>query len=398
MKESEEFAEALMGQLSVEINEESEILNLGTKAMESISGRVQFRKLDDIASEIFPIYVNKVQDFLGVECDAGLRLEYLELDGLKKLKASKVFAGSDEAQQFVSNLFAAVAAEDQTAIANMMESDTAKYLVYSTYAIQYISKITTTYGDYLDSVIYLNKFVLSRYPQIILYRQGEPYETRFNEVNAGYIGAIKMTVLEEIVHSAQRNLHLINKKAAIHVNKTNEKLAKTIMSLDTQTVNKLVEHCQLQAVPDDFPFAKRANLFFFLNPDHFLVEMVGPDVMTYTHVEIDPTIKQCVPSLLDIYTEWLKPIQQHHSAFVIMEGMAALVVNEILKDDEDFAKYLSTFMGTDFSTYKIRKNMGRDFVKTIFDKRGKDAFSIMINDPPTTIELRDPLRYLERIT
>ena len=41
-------------------------------------------------------------------------------------------------------------------IAELMKKDTAKYLVYSTYAIQYISKITTTYGDYLDGVIYLN--------------------------------------------------------------------------------------------------------------------------------------------------------------------------------------------------------------------------------------------------
>ena len=62
-------------------------------------------------------------------------------------------------------------------IAELMKKDTAKYLVYSTYAIQYISKITTTYGDYLDSTIYLNKFILSRYPEIILHKQGEPYES-----------------------------------------------------------------------------------------------------------------------------------------------------------------------------------------------------------------------------
>lgn len=385
-----------MGQLSVEINEESEILNLGAKAAESISGRVSFRELDKVAEEVFPSSIQKVEDFLGVKCSKGLRLEYPELDGLKRLKAAKVFADGDEAKKFVTDLFAAVAAEDQKAIAKQMELDTAKYLVYSTYAIQYISKITTTYGDYLDSVIYLNKFVLSRYPQIILYRQGEPYEARFAEVNSGYTGAIKMTMLEEIVHATQGNLHRINKEAAAHVNATNEKLAKTIMNLDNQTVNTLAEHCQLQAVPDDFPFAKRANLFFFLNPDHFLVEMVGPDIMTYTHVEIDPTIGQNIPSLLDIYKEWLKPIQKHHSAFVTMEGMAALAVEEILKDDKDFAKYLSTFMGTDFSTYKIRKNMGRDFAKAIYDARGTDAFSEMINDPPTTMELRDPPRYLQR--
>ena len=91
-----------------------------------------------------------------------------------------------EAKEFVTELFNAVAKEDLKKIAELMQQDTAKYLVYSTYAIQYISKITTTYGDYLDSVIYLNKFILSKYPQIILHKQGEPYESRFENVNSGY--------------------------------------------------------------------------------------------------------------------------------------------------------------------------------------------------------------------
>ena len=71
-------------------------------------------------------------------------------------------------KEFVTKLFDAVAKEDLKKIAELMNQDTPKYLVYSTYAIQYISKITTTYGDYLDSTIYLNRFILSRYPQIIL--------------------------------------------------------------------------------------------------------------------------------------------------------------------------------------------------------------------------------------
>lgn len=396
MKEFKEFAEALFGQLTVEINEEAEIASLGAKATESLGNRVKFRELEDVAEDIFPSHVQKAEEFLGVECKKGLRLEYPELKGLKKLKASKVFAGSEESSRFVSDLFAAVAAEDQDAIASLMERDTAKYLVYSTYAIQYISKITTTYGDYLDSVVYLNKFVLSRYPQIILYRQGEPYESRFEQVSSGYTGAIKMTMLEELVHSAQENLQDVNAKAAAHVNKINERLASTILNLDNNTVNSLAEHCQLQTVPDDFPFAKRANLFFFLNPDHFLIEQVGPDIMTYTHVEIDPTIEKAVPGLLEIYMEWLKPIQKHHSAFTTMEGMAALAIEHTLKDDEDFTRYLGTFMGTDFSTYRIRKNMGKDFAKAIYDERGKPAFEEMINNPPTTRELKDPKRYIQR--
>jgi len=397
MTEFDEFAEALLGQLSVAIDEEKEIADLGVNATEMRGARVKFREVEDVAGGILETYKQKAEEFLDIKCQKGLRMEFLELEGLKRLKANKVFAGSSSnAGAFVSRLFEAVAAEDRGAIAGLMEEDTAKYLVYSTYAIQYISKITTTYGDYLDSVIYLNRFILSRYPQIILYRQGEPYESRFAEVNSGYIGAIKMTVLEELVHSAQANLHAINKEAATRVNDINERLAGIILTLDTETVNKLADHCQLQTIPDDFPLAKRANLFFFLNPDHFLTEQIGPDVMTYTHVEIDPTIDRAVPGLQDIYKEWLQPIQVHHSAFTTMEGMAGLAVEEILSGDADFVRYLNMFMGTDPSTYKIRKNMGRDFVRTVYGKRGRKTFAELTASPPSTKEIKEPMLYLER--
>ena len=122
-----------------------------------------------------------------------------------------------------------------------------------------------------------------------------------------------MAVLEELIHSTQEKLHQINKEAAMQVNKINEELAGIILELDTEKVNMLAEYCQLQTVPDDFPFAKRANLFFFLNPDHFLIEQIGPDVMTFTHVEMDPKIKEAIPQLLDIYKRWLAPIQHHHA-------------------------------------------------------------------------------------
>jgi hypothetical protein len=279
-----------------------------------------------------------------------------------------------------------------------MKKDTAKYLVYSTYAIQYISKLSTTYGDYLDNVIYLNKFILSRYPQIILHKQGEPYKARFQNVNSGYMGAVKMTVLEELIHSAQQKLQEINKNAATQVNRINEELARIILSLDTETINKLSEYLQLQAVPDDFPFAKKANLFFFLNPDHFLIEQIGPDVMTFTHVEIDPKISESVPELLGIYKKWLIPIQQHHAAFTTMEGMAAFVIENILKDDEDFQNYLTTYMGTDFSSYQVRKSMGKEFIKIIYEKVGKNAFKQIIENPPNTRELKEPQLYLKRIS
>lgn len=397
MGEFQEFADALFGQLSVEINEEKEIVELATKARDDIANKVQFKELDDIATEILPDFKNKVEEFVGIKIPENISLKFPELEELKRIKGNKVFADK-ESKEFVKELFNAVAKENLTKIAELMQQDTAKYLVYSTYAIQYISKITTTYGDYLDSEIYLNKFILSRYPQIILHKQGEPYESRFQSVNSGYLGAVKMTVLEELIHSTQENLQQVNKRAAMEVNKINEELAKIILSLNTETINKLSEYCQLQAVPDDFPFAKKANLFFFLNPDHFLIEQIGPDVMTFTHVEIDPKIGESIPELLDIYKRWLVPIQQHHAAFTAMEGMAAFAIENILKDDQDFQNYLTTFMGTDFSSYQVRKSMGKDFTKILYEKLGKDTFKKMIEIPPNTRELKDPQLYLKKLS
>ena len=397
MGEFQEFTEALFGQLSVEIDEEKEIIKLASTAKEDLKGKAEFNSLENIATEIFSTYKNKVEEFLGVKIPEDIELKFPELTELKRLKGEKVFADK-ESKEFVTELFNAVAKENKTRIAELMQEDTAKYLVYSTYAIQYISKITTTYGDYLDSIIYLNKFILSRYPEIILHKQGEPYNARFENVNSGYLGAVKMTVVEELIHAAQENLQQVNKNAAIEVNKINEELAGIILSLDTDTINKLSEYCQLQAVPDDFPFAKKANLFFFLNPDHFLIEQIGPDVMTFTHVEIDPKIGESIPQLLDIYKRWLVPIQQHHAAFTAMEGMAAFAIENILKDDKDFQNYLTTFMGTDFSSYQVRKSMGKDFTKTVYGKLGTKTFKKMIEVPPNTRELKDPQLYINKLS
>ena len=397
MGEFQEFTDALFGQLSVEIDEEKEIIKLASRAEEDLKGKVEFKNLESIATDILSDYRSKVEEFLGVKIPENIELKFPELTDLKRLKGKKVFADK-ESKEFVTELFNAVAKEDKTRIAELMQEDTPKYLVYSTYAIQYISKITTTYGDYLDSTIYLNKFILSRYPEIILHKQGEPYESRFDSVNSGYIGAVKMTVLEELIHATQENLQQVNKNAAIEVNKINEELAKIILSLDTETINKLSEYCQLQAVPDDFPFAKKANLFFFLNPDHFLIEQIGPDIMTFTHVEIDPKIGESIPQLLEIYKKWLVPIQQHHAAFTAMEGMASFAIENILKDDKDFQNYLTTFMGTDFSSYQVTKSMGKEFTKTVYEKLGINTFKKMIEIPPNTKELKDPQLYLKKLS
>jgi hypothetical protein len=261
----------------------------------------------------------------------------------------------------------------------------------------YISKISITYGDFLDNTIYLNKFVLDNYPKIILYKQRPPYEPNFESVKSGYMGAMKMTILEEIVHSVQNNLQRLNKTAVIQVNEINEELAKTILELDGKTVSQLSEYLQLMSVPEEFVIAKRANLFFMLNPDTFITNVLGPDIMTYNKVDIDPKILEFIPSLLEIYQRWLKPIQDQHAVSTTMEGMAEFVVQNILKNDPDFQNYLSTFIGTDYSAYSVKKSIGKEFTEKIFETIGKDTFMKLETNPPNTRELKDPQLYLNRI-
>lgn len=396
MTELEEFADALLDQISVELNEEKDIANLSVRISEDTDFKVKFDTTSQISEQVFSILKQKLVEFTGITPPDNIKIEYPNLEDLKKVKGRKVFA-TPEARDFVDRLFAALAKEERQTIASIIKEDTAKFLVYSTYAKAYISKISTTYGDYLDNTIYVNNFVLSSYPQIILYKQGKPFELRYDMVKSGYIGALKMTILEELVHSIQKNLYDINKAAVIEVNLLNEELAKIILGLDDLTATKLSEYLQLPDVPSEFPIAKRANLFFTLNPDNFIVNVLGPDVMTFTKVEVDPTISQMVPQLLDIYQRWLAPIQRHHAAFSTMEGMAEFCVQNILSSDDDFAQYLTTFMGTDVSSYQVRKHMGKDLAQAVFEKHGKGTFQILIQNPPNTRELKDPQLYLKRI-
>jgi hypothetical protein len=397
MTELEEFADALLDQISVEINEEKDIANLSSRISEDPEFAVKFETPEQIAQKIMPELKQKIVEFTGISPSQDIKIEFPDLENLKKIKGRKVFATQD-AIEFVNKLFAALAGQERQSIAATIKEDTAKFLVYSTYAKSYISKISTTYGDYLDNTIYVNNFVLSSYPQIILYKQGKPYSLRYEIVKSGYIGALKMTILEELVHSIQKNLYDQNKAAVIEVNKINEELAKIILNLDDSTANKLSEYLQLPDVPPEFPIAKRANLFFALNPDNFIVNVLGPDVMTFTKVEIDPTISAMIPQLLDIYQRWLGPIQRHHAAFSTMEGMAEFCVQSILANDDDFAQYLTTFMGTDISSYQVRKHMGKDLASAVYSKYGKETFTILIQNPPNTRELKDSQLYLKRIS
>ena len=394
MTEFEEFAYALLDQLSVELNEEKEITDSKAKAEQAFASNIKFEDIEIICDRLFSDTSKKIVEFTGMPVSQ-IKVEFPELVEFKRLKGRKVYP-TKESAEFVDELFTAIAHEDVQKIASLAEKQTFRYLVYSTYAKGYISQISTTYGDFYESAIYLNKFILSSYPQIILYKQGNPYESRFDQVNSGYMGALKMTILEEQVHSIQNNLYNINKTAVSEVNAINEELAKIILGLDDSTIKNLYNYLQLPEVPEEYPIAKRANLFFILNPDNFIVQVLGPDVMTFNKVTVDPKILEMIPQLLDIYQRWLKPIQAHHAAFTTMEGMAEFAVRNILRDDQDFKNYLVTFANSDISSYQIRKSMGTDFTEYVFSKLGKDTYKTLIENPPTTRELKNPESYLNR--
>ncbi|MDE1873345.1 MAG: hypothetical protein KGH99_07715 [Thaumarchaeota archaeon] len=396
MDEFEEFAFALLDQLSVELSEESTIKESQSKAAEAFASKISFEDITEISKRLFSDSAQKVLEFTGISVPDNIKVESPDLIEFKRLKGRKVFPTRNSAS-FVDELFTSIAHENTEKMAQLAKNNTAQFLVYSTYAKGYISQISTTYGDFYESVIYLNRFVLSGYPQIILHKRGTPYESNFDQVNSGYIGALKMTMLEEQMHSVQKNLYETNKNAVTMVNEINEELANIILALDSAKIKSLYEYLQLPAVPEEYPIAQRANLFFTLNPDNFIVRVLGPDVMTYTNVSVDPKILEMIPHLLDIYQRWLKPIQIHHAAFTIMEGMAEFAVRSILKDDKDFHNYLVTFANTDISSYQVRKSMGMDFTEYVSSKMGKDTYKKLIDDPPTTRELKNPESYLKRI-
>ncbi len=220
MGETEEFAEALLDQIAVELNEEKEIGQLSNKITDDKDFPQQFTSMEDFSEQNLPVMAEKVHDFTGIEVKSNIKIEFPDLKEFKLLKGKKVYA-TKQSNEFVTDLFSAVADENIEKISGLIQKDTAKFLVYSTYAKAYISKISTTYGDYLNSTVFLNKFVLSKYPQIILYKQGPPFEPNLEKVDSGYRGALKMTLLEELIHSTQTNLENENRDAAVNVNAIN---------------------------------------------------------------------------------------------------------------------------------------------------------------------------------
>jgi hypothetical protein len=396
MEEYNEFAEALIDQLSVEINEEKENADLASKIDEDSSFNVTFDSLEDASKEIFPWVKQKISNFTGLKVPENTKLEFPELLELKKLKGKRIFTTND-AREFVDSLVDAISKEDLGKISSLMKHDTIKYLVYSTYAKNYISKISVTFGDFLEDTIYLNKLFFSILPKIKLYNQGSPFESGFDVIKSSYNGAIKMTILEESIHAIQQNLYKNNKDAVVKVNQIYEELAKVILDLDDVTLSKIFDYMNLEDIPDEFPIAKRANLFFILNPENFILGTLPPDQMATKEGQIDTKLSEMIPQLSDIYKRWLKPRQDQYSAMTVIQGMASVVIKNILKDDPDFKNYLSVFKGMDVSTFQAQKNVGIGFTEEIFEKLGKDSFKKLIDDPPNTLELKDSQLYLKRI-
>jgi len=394
MTEFEDFAYVLLDQLSVEINEEKEITDSKARAVQEFASSIKFEDIETISNRLFSDIAKKITEFTGIPVTQN-KIEFPDIIEFKRLKGRKAYP-TKESAEFVDELFTAIAHEDVQKIASLSEKQTFRYLVYFAYAKEYISQISTTYGDFYESSIYLNKFILSSYPQIILYKQGKPYESRFDQVHSGYTGALKMAILEEQVHSIQNNLYNINKTAVSEINAANEELAKIILALDDTTIKNLFSYLQLPEVPDEYPIAKRANLFFTLEPENFLVQGLGQDVMMFNKLSIDPKISEMIPQLLDIYQRWLKPRQTHHAAFTTMDGMSKFAVKNILVDDKDFSNYLVTFANSDISTYQKTKSMGTDFTEYIYSKLGKDTYKTLIANPPTTRELKNPESYLNK--
>lgn len=396
MSEYDEFAEALIDQLSVEINEEKDNSNLAAKIDEDSSFNFKFETTVEISSKTFPLIKQKIANFTGLTVPENTIIEYPGLYELKKIKGKRIFT-TKNAREFVDDLVDAISKEDLGKISNLMKQDTQKFLVYSTYAKNYISKISVTFGDFLEDKIYLNNLFLTILPKIKLYNKGPHFEENYELIKSSFIGAIKMTLLEESIHAIQQNLHKKNKEAVQKVNEVYEDLAKIILNLDNTTLSNIFEYMNLDPVPEEFPIAKRANLFFILNPESFILGSLPPDQMATREGQIDPKLSEMIPQLPDIYRRWLKPRQEQFSALTAIQGMAGFCIRKILHDDLDFKNYLTVFKGIELSDYLSQKNKGIDFTEAIFNKLGKEAFKHLVNDPPETLELKDSQLYLNRI-
>jgi len=67
MSEFDEFAEALMGQLSVEIDEEKVIAELAKKIKEDRGFTVEFDDIESVSKNLFVDLAQSVYEYMGME-------------------------------------------------------------------------------------------------------------------------------------------------------------------------------------------------------------------------------------------------------------------------------------------------------------------------------------------
>src|SRR6185437_3499523 len=116
-----------------------------------VDPKLMFEDIESICNRLFSDMSKKITEFTEIPVSQ-TRVEFPELVEFKRLKGRKVYP-TKESAEFVDELFTAIAHEDVEKIASLAEKQTFRYLVYSTYAKGYISQISTTYGDFYESVI-----------------------------------------------------------------------------------------------------------------------------------------------------------------------------------------------------------------------------------------------------
>src|SRR5579885_1304748 len=90
MTEFEEFAYALLDQLSVEINEEKEIISSKEKADQAFASKIKFEEIESICNRIYSDMSKKITEFAGIPV-TNTKIEFPELVGFKQLKGRKVY-------------------------------------------------------------------------------------------------------------------------------------------------------------------------------------------------------------------------------------------------------------------------------------------------------------------
>ena len=89
MTEFEEFAEALLDQISVEINEEKEISELFSKINDNPEIPKNFQSLEDFAEKETPKLIDKISDFTNLQVPSELKFEFPDLKEFILLNAKK---------------------------------------------------------------------------------------------------------------------------------------------------------------------------------------------------------------------------------------------------------------------------------------------------------------------